>query len=52
MLATILFRIVCFPISSLRTYRLKYTRLILLQLYECGTWSLTVREMRVFETGC
>jgi hypothetical protein len=53
MLAIIQSKIFCFPISDQKTYRLKYTKLILPGvLYRCETWSLTFREehrLRVFE---
>jgi hypothetical protein len=51
MLDTILFRIFCLPVSSLRTI-LKYTELILPVLYGHETWSLTLKEehrFRMFE---
>jgi len=37
MLATILFRVSCLPVSSLQTYRLRYTELSF--YHACETWS-------------
>jgi len=38
MLATIQFRIICLPISSLKTYRLNIQNYKLPVFYGCGTW--------------
>jgi hypothetical protein len=48
MLVTILFRVFCFYISSLRTKRLKYIKNIILHvvLYGCEILSLPLREER------
>jgi hypothetical protein len=53
MLVTVQFRNFCLPVSSLKTLRIKYTKLILfVVLYGYETWSLTLREehrLKVFE---
>jgi hypothetical protein len=53
MLATIQFEIFCLALSSLKSLRLKYTKLILpVVLYGRESWSVTLREehrFRVYE---
>ena len=45
MLAIIWYRIFRLPVCHPKTYRLRYTELILpVVLYRCETWSLTLRE--------
>jgi hypothetical protein len=52
MLATILFRVPCLPVSSLKKRRLIYTKSFYFLFYGCEAWSLTVKEeqrLRVFK---
>jgi hypothetical protein len=54
MLAIILSKIFCLPVSYKKTLKIKIykTVILLVELYGCETWSLTLREehrLRVFE---
>jgi hypothetical protein len=52
MLPTILFRVFCLPLSSLKIKIKIYTNIILLvSLYGCKTWSVRVRALRMYEQG-